>query len=153
MPASERMALTAVLGVVVAGEAAVLYAVVNPGTRFVLGMGIVTAVMGITTVLARAATKRGGEFAPSHRFQARQFLRLRSYVELFLEQVRQLHRIAVAAARGVRDRAFAREEMDTIEERLTLLVREIRDSVGLRQGVGALRGNRPDAGGRSGRGL
>lgn len=152
MPASVRIALTAVLGVALAGEAAVLYAVVSPDMRLVAGMGIVVAVVGVTAALARATTHRG-EVAPARRFHARRFVRLRSWVELFLEQVRQLNRVAVAAARGVRDRASAREEIDTIEERLTLLVREIRGSVGVQERIGASTGSRPNAGGGSGRGF
>ncbi len=131
MPPSLRIALAAALGVALAGEAAVLYSFANAETRLLLGMGIVAVVVGVTAVLARVTMAQADEVAPASRFHTRRFIRLRSYVEQFLEQVRRLHRIAVDTERGVRDRVSAEEEMDVIEDRLSLLVQEIRSAAGI----------------------
>lgn len=131
LPPPLRIALAAALFAALIGEAVVLYTVATPDTRFLVGMGIAAVVVAVTSVLARALMGGIDEVAPASRFHTRRFIRLRSHVEQFLELVRRLHRIAVDADRGVRDRHSATQEMDAIEERLNRLVREIRDAAGI----------------------
>ena len=123
-----RLALGVVLAVALIGEAVVLYTVQARETRFLFGMLIVAVVVGATAVLASRSAHRDG--SARSRFYHRRFIRLRANVDEFIEMVRRLHRVAVDAERGVRDRVAARHELDLIEQRLTLLVQEIRAAAG-----------------------
>lgn len=123
-----RLALGVVLVVALIGEAVVLYTVQARETRFLFGMLIAAVVVGATAVLASRSPQRGG--STTSRFYDRRFIRLRANVDQFIDMVRRLHRVAVDAERGVRDRAAARSELDVIEQRLTLLVQEIRAAAG-----------------------
>lgn len=133
MGSLRRLTLVALLATALVAEAVVLYAVTGPLPRFVLGMAIAVVAVVLTLSLARRGFGLEDEVAPGSRFHTRRFIRLRSYVEQFLEQVRHLHRLAVDADRGVRDRASADEEMDEIEQRLLTLVRDIRSAAGVEE--------------------
>jgi hypothetical protein len=131
MPRVHRVAEIAGLAVAVAGETAVLYALETRVLRLVAGLVLLVP---IAYLVARLTALRLGSVegvAPRHRFQTRRFIRLRSLVERFLEEVRRLHRVAVDADRGFRARASAEEEMDRIEARLAGMVREIRAAAGV----------------------
>ena len=131
MPAArhttQMLILATFLGVVLIGNAAVLYYGPNPATRLGLGLLSLALIMWLSArlgVVSRVAQSL------SRGYKRRRYVKLRSAVDRFLEEVRRLNWAAAGAERGFRSEQEAARDLDALENRMHDLVGKIRESAG-----------------------
>ncbi len=124
---SRPTAETILLVSAVLAEAAVLFFVRDAWARLSLGLLLLALVIWSA---ARIPVVELVTQSPSDRVHKRRFVRLRSQVQVLLDEIRRLNWMAVDVERGFRSREKALEEMDLIEQRLKDLIEEIRGTAG-----------------------
>ncbi len=126
MPTRTTLELVVLLAAI-AGEALVLYFVVDPLLRLIVGLLLMAIIvwesarLGVADILSQS---------PAETIHRRRFGLLRAQVHQLLAEIRRLNWIAVDVERGFRTRDRALREMDSIEERLQSLIAEIRSTAG-----------------------
>jgi hypothetical protein len=108
-------------------EGVVLFFVTPAMARLTLGLFLLIPIVWMS---ARVGVVDLVHELPSDRVHQRRFGRLRAQVQQLLDEIRRLNWMAVDAERGFRSREKALREMDSIEERLKILIAEIRDTAG-----------------------
>ena len=131
MPAArhttQMLTLATLLGVALIGIAVVLYSVPGPATRLGLGLLLLALIMwlsarlGVVSRIAQSLSKG---------YKRRRYLRLRSAVDQFLEEVRRLNWAASGAQRGFRSKEDANRDLEAVEQRMHELIGKIRASAG-----------------------
>ncbi len=131
MPAArhttQMLLLAAFLGVALIANAAVLYYGPNPATRLGLGLLLLALIMwlsarlGVVSRIAQSLSKG---------YKRRQYVKLRSTVDRFLDEVRRLNWAAAGAERGFRSEDEAARDLDATENRMHQLIGKIRESAG-----------------------
>ena len=131
MPAArhttQMLILAAFLGVALIANAAVLYYGPNPATRLGLGLFLLALIMwlsarlGVVSRIAQSLSKG---------YKRRRYVKLRSTVDRFLDEVRRLNWAAAGAERGFRREEEAAQDLDATEKRMHDLIGKIRESAG-----------------------
>lgn len=131
MPAArhtiQMLILATILGVALIANAAVLYYGPNPATRLGLGLLLLALIMwlsarlGVVSRIAQSLSKG---------YKRRQYVKLRSTVDRFLDEVRRLNWAAAGAERGFRSEEEAARDLDATENRMHDLIGKIRQSAG-----------------------
>ena len=131
MPAArhttQMLLLAAFLGVALIANAAVLYYGPNPATRLGLGLLLLALIMwlsarlGVVSRIAQSLSKG---------YKRRRYVKLRSTVDRFLDEVRRLNWAAAGAERGFRREEEAAQDLDATEKRMHDLIGKIRESAG-----------------------
>jgi len=121
------LTLAASLGVALIANAAVLYYGSSPATRLGLGLLLLTLIMwlsarlGVVSRISQSLIKG---------YKRRRYVKLRTAVDQFLEEVRRLNWAAAGAERGFRTEDDANRDLDALEKRMHELVGRIRESAG-----------------------
>lgn len=116
-----------VLVAALTGEALVLYLAADPLLRLIVGLLLLVIIVwmsariGVADILGQS---------PPETIHKRRFGLLRAQVQQLLAEIRRLNWIAVDVDRGFRTRDRALRDMDAIEERLQVLIAEIRGTAG-----------------------
>lgn len=131
MPAArhttQMLILATILGVALIANAAVLYYGPNPATRLGLGLLLLALIMwlsarlGVVSRIAQSLSKG---------YKRRRYVKLRSTVDRFLDEVRRLNWAAAGAERGFRGEEAAARDLDATEKRMHDLIGKIRESAG-----------------------
>ena len=131
MPAArhttQMLILATFLGVALIGNAAVLYYGPTPATRLGLGLLLLASIMWLS---ARLGVVSRISQSLSKGYKRRRYIKLRSTVDRFLDEVRRLNWAAAGAERGFRSEEEATRDLDALENRMHELVGKIRESAG-----------------------
>ncbi len=124
---TQMVLLASILGATLIANAAVLYFGPNPATRLGLGLLLLALIIWLSArlgVVSRIAQSL------SRGYKRRRFMKLRSSVDAFLDEIRRLNWAATGAERGFRSHEEATRELDALENRMHELVGKIRESAG-----------------------
>ena len=111
-------------------QAVAILSIADNTLRALIGSFLLIVIMLVTIRMARRETPTATESSdlPERYSPARRFLRFRSSLDRFVDDVRLLNRIAVDLERGFRSRDSAENEMRRIESRMTEMVHQFRAS-------------------------